>query len=118
MSSLVDLLSKWEADGRPDGAMFSIGYGGQKQPLPDLFKLGSDVATGNHTFVYYDPPEVWMNVDAPNMLIKLRYHAQIRCREKTRSIDDAWNDWYSIGGILLEDAYKYEYQYLAGSEKY
>lgn len=116
-SSLVGILSQWESAGRPEGAMFSIDHG-EKRPLTELFQIGSDIAMGEHVFLYYDPPEVWMNVDPPQMLVKLKYHTQIRCREKTRSIDDAWNDWYSIGGILLEDAYKYEYQYLAGSEKY
>ena len=118
MKNRFEVVAKWIEMGMPELATFSVGSSTEKYPVTMLEEYPISELAEPATCFYYDPEDVWVPMTPYEVPIKLSTQTTIRCREITSSIDDAFNDWYTIEGLLLSDVNKWEYQYLAGSENY
>ena len=110
---LFELLSQWESKGKPIGAMFTTPETETWECITDMFPLDPIVFNDYDGYRYKDPPEQWLDIESAQMVVKLQFGYQIRCKPKRNSLDDAFDEWCSIDGLLLSDIFKFDFQYLS-----
>jgi hypothetical protein len=111
---IFELLSYWESRGKPSGALYKTEKSEKWSYVDDLFPTIDELVYDDSTkFQYKDPPERWLDIEPVVMLIKLQFGEKIRCRPKPEGIDNIWDEWTSLDGLLVTDIFKFDFQYLS-----
>ncbi len=118
--TIKECLSIWIQSGKPEGAMCKkMGLSGTAVSLSEIIsrpieEIFLDTSSDN---VYLDPPEQWLPCAVCSLPLMIGDEYSIRCRPKSSSLDNAYDDWFSIEGILLSDINNFDYQYLSPPKK-
>lgn len=116
MKNRLEALASWVEKGMPSGATVKgEGIDGAVYTAEELSEMNFDELKEPFVCYYQDPPEQWISVDPALMVIKLQFGSIIRCKPKRNSLDDAFDEWCSIDGLLLSDIFKFDFQYLSKS---
>jgi len=110
---LFQVLADWETKGKPKGATYSIGFGKERRPIEELLAAEMMDKSIRDDYWYYDPPEQWIDIDPVLATLKLQSGVTVRCKPKRNNLDDAFDEWCSIDGLLLSDIFKFDFQYLS-----
>ena len=114
MINRLEALSHWVQKGMPECATVKgEGIDGSVYLAEELSEMNFDELKEPFVCYYQDPPEQWIDIDPALMVIKLQFGSIIRCKPKRNSLDDAFDEWCSIDGLLLSDIFKFDFQYLS-----
>jgi len=114
MDNLLEGMTHWVQKGMPEGATVrSTKMDGKVYLAEELMEFGFDELIKPFKCYYKDPPEQWLPLDPIHVIVKLQNYVKIRCKSKSASLDNAFDEWESIDGLLLTDVFNYNYQYLS-----